>query len=191
MRMHRLTLTSALTIAVGSPLFAQQPQHQHQPTPASRGDMPAMHCGGGMAMMHGMSGQHEMMMRADSTRGGMMSGMMDMMGPPGPAVILGHKTQLGLSAAQVTRLEALQKGAQPACAEHMRLGMAAMQDANRLLDAAIPDWSAYAAKLKEATAHMAEGHVAMARAAVAAREVLTAAQRQTLKDRAAQMHKQP
>jgi len=197
MRMRRVA--TIMTIAAFSaPLAAQQ--HHHQPSQAKpgqggMGDMAAMHCGGGMPMTQGMSGQQQMMTHGDSAKGGMMSGMMagmmDMMGPPGPALILGHTAQLGLSATQVTRLEALQKEAQPACAEHMRLGMTAVQEANKLLDAASPDWSAYAAKLSAATTHMAEGLVVMARAAVSARDVLTPAQRQTLKERTAQMHRQP
>lgn len=153
--------------------------------------MAAMHCGSGMGMgmMHGMPPSQAMpAMRSDSMRHSMM---MDMMGPPTPAMILRHKGELRLSADQVSRLESLQKQAEPACTEHIRLGMESHRAANQLLEATSPDFTAYSTKLKEATAHMVEGHVAMARAAVAARAVLTAAQRRTLKDRMAQMHKQP
>lgn len=185
MRIHRLALTLAIALGAGSPVVAQQ--HPDPPT-APGHDMAALHCGAGMSgMTQGMpSGQHAMPgMRAE----GMMHGMMDMMGPPTPAMILHHKQQLGLHAAQVTRLEALQNEAQPACMRHMHLGMTAHQAANQLLDGAAPDFAAYAGNLKEATAHMVEGHVAMAKAAVAARDVLTAAQRQTLKSLLEQMHK--
>ena len=184
MRFQRLALAVSTALAVTSPTLAQQ--HQHPPGQAKRADM-AMHCGAGMAMMHGMAGaQHDMRgARADSMR----HEMMDMMGPPTPAMILSHKAQLGLSADQVSRLEALQKEAEPACTEHMRLGMTTLQAANQLLEAATPDYTAYSAKLKEASAHMVEAHVEMAKAAVGARNVLTTAQRQTLKDRMAQMHK--
>ena len=47
--------------------------------------------------------------------------------------------------------------------------MTAHQAANQLLEPAAPDFGAYSAKLKEATAHMVEAHVAMAKSAVAAR----------------------
>lgn len=184
MRTHTLGLTAVIVLAAASPVFAQE--HQHQPGQQRPADMAAMRCGGGMGMMHGMpSGQAMPGMRADS----MHSMMMQMIGPPTPAMILSHKGQLGLSADQVSRLESLQKQAQPACAGHMRLGMESHRAANQLLEVASPDFAAYSAKLKEATAHLVEGHVAIARAAVAARSVLTAAQRQTLKDRMAEMHK--
>lgn len=190
MRLHTLCLTAAAVLAAASPVLAQE--HQHPQGQQRPGDMAAMHCGGGMGMgmMHEMpTGQRAMPgMRADSMRHSMM---MDMMGPPTPAMILSHKGELRLSADQVSQLESLQKQAEPACAEHMRLGLESHRAANQLLEATSPDFTAYSAKLKEATAHMVEGHVGMARAAVAARAVLTAAQRQTLKDRMAQMHKQP
>lgn len=196
MNTHRFALMAALALGAASPAMAQQ--HQHPATPAQAPDMAAMHCGGGMvAMMHGMPpGQRGMPgMRADSMMhvmpGMRAEGMMAMMGPPTPAMILNHKGQLGLSAEQASRLEALEKEAEPVCSQHMRLGMTTHQTANQLLEAAEPDFSAYASQLKQATAHMVEGHVVMARAAVAARDVLTAAQRQTLKNVMEQMHKRP
>jgi Spy/CpxP family protein refolding chaperone len=117
--------------------------------------------------------------------------MMEMMGPPSPAMILNHRADLGLTSDQVSRLEQLQRDAASACTMHMRLAMTTYQAANRLLEPAAPRFAAYSAKLKEAAGHMVEAHVAMAKAAVAARNVLTAAQRQTVKDRMAQMHQQP
>ncbi len=187
MRNRTLFLTATAALAAAAPLPAQQ----HQP-PTAANTMTAMHCGGGMAMMRGPdTPQHQMRrMRADSMGTGMMgTSMMEMMGPPGPAAILRYKAQLNLTAAQVTRLEALKKDAETACTEHMRLGMTAHQAANQLLEAAAPDFAAYSAKLTEAAGHMVEGQVAMARAAVAARDVLTPSQRQALTHQLGSMHK--
>ena len=183
MKLRTPLLVTALALAVASPVLAQQHEHEGQRKPA---DMGAMHCGDGMTMMHGMpAGRHD-------TRGAAMDSMrhemMAMMGPPTPAMILSRKRQLGLSADQVSRLEALQKEAEPACAEHMRLAMTTVGAANQLLTAATPDYVAYSAKLNEAAGHMIEAHVALAKAAVAARNVLTPAQRQTLTDHMAEMH---
>lgn len=197
MRINRLALTTAAVLAAASPLMGQE--HPHPAAQQKMAGMAAMHCGGGMAMMAEMhAGQSAMPgMMADSMRHNMMMDMkggtmmMDMMGPPTPAMILNHKAGLGLSADQASRVEALQKRAETACAEHMRLAMESHHAADRLLEADSPDFTAYSAKMKEAAAHMAEGHIVMARAAVAARNVLTATQRQTLKDRMAQMHKRP
>lgn len=153
-------------------------------------DMVAMHCGGDMAgMMSGMPmGRRGMPgMRGDSMMQRMMGDtamrrmMMDMMGPPSPGMILGHKNQLGLSASQVTRLESLQSESEKACATHMNAAMSAHRAANQMLDAAAPNFDAYSTKLKEATGHMVEAMVVNAKAAVSARGVLTAAQREELK----------
>ncbi len=219
MRMHSLILITTVAFGVATPLGAQQ--HQHAAAAPQNHDMAAMMCGGGMAammQMHGtgMAGMRmdgmKPGMRMDSTKPGMhmdsmkpgmhmdstkpgmanmMSGMAMMMGPPGPAMILHQKAKLGLSAAQVGRLEALQKQAQPDCAHHMQLAMTSHMAASQLLDAATPDFSAFEARLKEATTHMVEGHVVMAKAAIAARDVLTAAQRQTLENQMGMMHKMP
>jgi Spy/CpxP family protein refolding chaperone len=183
MRIGKLAFSVAVALGVAAPLLLAQ---QHRQTDTQGMDMAAMMCGaGGGGMMSGMM---------PPGRGMGMGGqemMHGMMGPPAPAMILHHKDKLGLNASQVTRLEALQKEAEPVCMQHMKLAMTTHQAANQLLESAAPDFAAYSAKLKEATAHMVEGHVAMAKAAVAAREVLTTAQRQTLKDLMEQMHKKP
>jgi Spy/CpxP family protein refolding chaperone len=135
-------------------------------------------------MMHDMRGGRGM-----PEMGGMAGMMHEMMGPPTPAMILHHKTDLKLTDAQVSKLEALQKQAEPACRQHLQAGMTAHKAANTMLDAPSPDWNAYTAKMKEATAHMVEGVVPMAKAAVSARDVLTPEQRTTLKNLMEQMHK--
>jgi Spy/CpxP family protein refolding chaperone len=173
---YKLALTVAVALAVAPPIPAQQHPHASGPMP----QMAAMHCGAGMhGMMQGM--------RMDST----MSKNMHMMGPPAPGMILNHRQQLGLNADQVGRLEALQKQAATTCTEQMRLAMAAHRAANQLLESPAPDYAAYTAKLKEATAHMVEGQVAMAKAAVTARTVLTPEQQQTLKNLAGKVHRRP
>jgi Spy/CpxP family protein refolding chaperone len=105
--------------------------------------------------------------------------------------VLHHKADIKLTAAQVSKLEALQKQAEPECAHHFQAAMASHMAANQLLEAASPNFSAYDAKLKEAATHMVEGMEVMAKAGVSARDVLTPAQRQTLKTRMEQMHKKP
>jgi hypothetical protein len=177
MHMRRFAFAIVLTFGTAAALQAQQ--HQH----GARGqDMTAMHCGAGMGAMHGMSAGQQQMPAGQHN-------MMEMMGPPTPAMILHHKQELGLSAQQVARLETLQKEAEPSCTRHMQLAMTAHKAANELLAAAAPDFAAFAAKLKESTAHMVEGHVALARAAVAARDVLSLEQRQTLENLMEKMHK--
>ena len=127
-----------------------------------------MYCSGGMGGMMHMSG-HKMGSKE------MMSGMMSV---PSPAMLLRHKDELDLNATQVTQLETLQKQAQPACMQHMQMGMTEHRAADQMLAAAKPDLAAYSAKMKEATAHMVEGNVAMLKAGIAARDILTPAQRQ-------------
>jgi Spy/CpxP family protein refolding chaperone len=100
-----------------------------------------------------------------------------------PGVLLQHQERLKLSDVQTARLQALQKQAQADCAQHVRLAMPAQRTAIQLLEATAPDFAAYAAKLKEASAHTVEAQLAMAKALVAARKVLTNAQRQTITSR--------
>ena len=165
MRINSLVLTAA--IALGTAASVQAQEHPHTGS-APHPDMPAMFCGGGMGgMMHGMSG-HRMGSKE------MMAGMMSV---PSPAMLLRHKDDLDLNATQVTQLEALQKQAQPGCMQHMQMGMTEHRAADQMLQAAKPDLTAYAAKMKEAAAHMVEGNVAMLKAGIAARDILTPAQR--------------
>jgi Spy/CpxP family protein refolding chaperone len=165
----------ALALGAASPIAAQQQQqHASGKTPT----MAAMHCGARGMMMQKM--------HSDSMRG-----MMAMMGPPTPGMLLHHKQQLNLSAEQVNKLETLQKQAEAACSEHMRLGMEEHRAANQLLQAGSPDFAAYTARMKQAAAHMAEGHVAMAKAGVEARALLTPEQRESLSGMMEKMHKRP
>ena len=111
---------------------------------------------------------------------------METMGSAGqflPSVLLQRQERLKLSAAQIAGLQSIQKQAQADCARHVHLAMPAQQAANRLLEATAPDFAAYAAKLKEASAHTVEAQLVMAKSAVAARKVLTNGQRQMINTR--------
>ena len=148
---------------------------------STAGQKPDMHCAGGMPM-------HGPMPMGNRPMAGMPQ-MDQMMGPPAPAMMLEHKQELGLTGAQVTKLTALQKEMQPKCARYMEAAMTAHRAANALLQGARPDFNAFSTKLKEAAAQMVEAHIVMARAAVAARDLLSAEQNDKLKKVMARQHK--
>ena len=111
----------------------------------------------------------------------MDGGMMEMMAmPASPQMILRMREALDLTDQQVQRIEAIQGEMQQGHQPHMHAAMQAMQEAQRLLEADSPDWTRYEAQLREATNHHVQAHVAMARASVDARNVLTAEQRERL-----------
>lgn len=124
--------------------------------------------------MHGMQGMHAGMQCA-------------MMGGAGPAAILEHGEHLGLTADQVSRLEALRDRASMTARPHMEQAMAAHRQAAAAISADRPDLAAYEAALRAAADHAIQGHTAMAGIAVAARATLTADQRQQLKTMMAEM----
>lgn len=110
-----------------------------------------------------------------------MQGMehcLSMMGAPPPGMMLRHQEELGLSADQVGQLETLkdEAGAQ----SHRTEVMAAHARAAAALESDDPDWPAYEAALRAAADHMVQAHTAMAKAAVEAGDVLSAAQREQL-----------
>lgn len=109
-----------------------------------------------------------------------MQQCMDMMGGPPAALLLEHREALSLSADQVSRLEAISDRTQAIGAEHMQPVRAAHMRAVELLRADSPDFDEYEDALEEAAEHMVEAHVAVVRASVEARQVLTAEQRATL-----------
>lgn len=164
--MTAMTVAAAL---VAAPAMAQG--HHGARQDSARGGMmqgqPGMMQGGMMQMMRGMHGQQ-----------GMMGGMMGM--AAGPGVILGLRESLELTEDQVTRLEALRESTRQQMHGHMMEGMQTMRSAWELLDSDSPDLDAYEARLREASDHMVLAHTAMARAAVEARELLTADQRERL-----------
>jgi len=193
MRMRVLSLIVTVGIGAAPVLPGQQPQPQprgRQPT-----DLVAMQCGSvtagraqaAPAAQGPVRGRFGDTLRARPTgRAERPDRTMETMGSMAqflPAVILQRQERLKLTAVQTTRLQALQTQARGDCAHHMQLAIAAQQAGNQILGAATPDLAAYAAKLKEASAHTVEAQVAMAKGAVEARKVLTAGQRQAIQSR--------
>jgi Spy/CpxP family protein refolding chaperone len=139
------------------------------------------------AQQHGQHGQHRQH-EGQGQHMAMMEHCMGMMG--GPGMILHHADELGLTADQVSRLEAIRDEAH--AGEHMHHGMQAHRQAAELLAADQPDIAAYEALLTQAAGHMVRAHTRMAEAVVEARAVLTAEQRARLaqKDHSAMGHHQ-
>jgi len=146
-------------------------------TPGMMGD------GMGMGAMMQMMGQGMM-------GGGMMGPeMMSMMGQgmgmmatggPGPAMILRMGGALNLTDEQRSQLEAIQTEYSDAIEPLMAGAMEAHQNAAAALEGDSPDIEAYGRALREGADLMVEAHVAMARAAAEARDVLTEEQREGL-----------
>lgn len=110
-----------------------------------------------------------------------MDGMMEMMAiQASPQMILRMREALHLTDPQVQRIETIQNGVRQGHQSHMHAALLAMQEAQRLLEADSPDWPRYEAQLREASDHHVQAHVAMARASVDARNVLTVEQRERL-----------
>lgn len=144
----------------------------------------------GMDGMPGMMGE-QMMMGGMMGQGMMGSGMMQMMGQgmgmmatggPGPAMILRMEDALDLTDDQVARLEEIRQEFSGSQQQHMNAAMSAHQNARQALQGGDPDFDAYEEALQEASTHMVQAHTAMARAAIQAREVLTAEQRDRLQE---------
>lgn len=154
----------ALTLALVAGPVAGQERMREQAPDTSRNMM-----GPGM-MQSGMSGMMQMMQSMHAQDG--------MMGSP--MMILRLEESLELTESQVDRLKVIQESAQAGMRQHMMQGMQAMRGAQTLLDGDSPDLDAYEAKLNEAASHMVRAHASMATAAVEAREVLTAGQREKL-----------
>lgn len=163
----RILVFAAATALAAGPLAAQQHRHG-QEAGADGGQMMQMGmCMGQMA--GGMMGQGMM---------GMMQMGMGMMGTggPTPAAILGMAEELELTDNQVTSLEAIRDELARARAAHMEPAMEAHREAMERLRGDTPDLEAYETAVEGALAHMARAHVAMAKAAMDAKGVLTEAQ---------------
>jgi uncharacterized membrane protein len=152
-----------------------------------RGGMPDAMPGMGDGM--GMDGMMQMMAQGMMGEGMMGPDMMDMMGQgmgmmatggPAPAMILRMGDALSLTEQQRTRLQAIQTEYSNAVQPLMAAVMQAHQNAAMALEGDSPDLAAYERALREGTGPMVEAHVAMARAAAEARDVLTEAQREQL-----------
>jgi Spy/CpxP family protein refolding chaperone len=148
------------------------------------GAMPGMN-GDGM----GMGGMMQMM--GQGMMGGGMMGpeMMSMMGQgmgvmttggPGPSMILRMGDALNLTDEQRSQLDAIQTEFTDSVEPLMAGAREAHQNAAAALDGDSPDLEAYERALREAADGMVEAHVAMARAAAEARDVLTDEQREGL-----------
>lgn len=174
------TVGAGLLVAVAS-LSAQAHEHDPPDQPSEAGGM-----GGMMQMMgQGMMG------------GGMMGpGMMQMMGQgmgmmatggPGPAMVLRMGDALNLTEEQRERLQAIQSRFSESAEPLMAAVMEAHRSATSALQGESPDLDAYERALREGADRMVEAHMAMARAAAEARDVLTEEQRGRLQEEGAQM----
>jgi hypothetical protein len=123
----------------------------------------------GQAMMGGMGGQGS----------GMMSGMMSM-GLPGPRQLIAMSEDLHLSAEQVSDLEDVRDRATQNAEQEMDLALVARDRAAAALEQNPDGFTAYAEALREASSHITEANVAIARGAFEARALLTPKQTETL-----------
>ena len=120
---------------------------------------------GGMIMGEGMSSQ--MLQRVGQGVGIVVTG------GPGSAMILSMGEALNLTDDQRAQLEAIQAEYSEVAQPHMPGMIAAHQDVRAALEGDSPDFGAYEHALQEAADLMVQAHVAMARAAEEARNVLT------------------
>jgi len=136
-----------------------------------------------------------MMMGGLMGEGMMGSGMMQMMGQgmgmmatggPGPTTLLRMRDALELTGAQVSRLEEIQREVQNTVQPQMTAMMSSHDAARQALEGDAPDFDAYQRSLQAAANIMVQTHVAVARAQVDARKVLTPEQTARLEARGAQ-----
>ena len=123
----------------------------------------------------GMMGQEEAM-----DMGQMMQMMSEATSGPGAAMILRMGEALDLTDEQRTQLQAMQTEDSDSAEPFMAAIMEAHQNAAAAVEGDSPDFGAYERALRQAAARMVQVHVAMARGAVEARDVLTEEQRQQL-----------
>lgn len=167
-----LALVAGLLLALPTVAAAQEGQHRH-------GEEPAREQGMQERMGTGMQGC-PMMMGHD---GGMM-GMMGMgmgMAAPGPMMILHHGDALDLTDEQVEKLQALQERLDQTRKEHMEAAQALHRKLSEQAEGAEMDLEAYESALRELADQRVAMHLAMARAGLEAREVLTPEQREKLR----------
>lgn len=159
-----IVTTAALAALAAAPVLGQQHRHgQHGDTTASM-----MRSG----MMQGG------MMRDDMMRDDMMGMMQAML--PQPRLLLAAGDQLGLTPDQTEKLVALRDQVSEQGTAHMQAAMSAHQAAAEALQGDEVDLGAYEAGLRQATDHMVTARMAMARAAVEARAMLTPGQLEKL-----------
>jgi len=155
--MRTLMITAAAILAA-APVNAQHGQHgqggQQQPPPQQQ------------------SRTQQTSMMADH-----MQRCMDMMTGTSPGMLLQHRQDLSLTDDQVRRLETIRSRTDQAAMTHMRPAMDAVAAAETQLNSNAPNFQAYETRLRQAADHMVQAHVALARGAVEARQVLTSDQR--------------
>lgn len=207
MKTTRWMATLALAVLGAAPATAQQRQQGGERPTMGSGMMQMCHMmeGGdatGRTMMRGQRGMpgHGQMMGTGMMAGGMMGagmmgdaemmgggmmgmGMMGMMGTS-PAALLGAADRLELTPEQTSRLEELAQRAEQDLQQHMQPVMDAHARAAEALQGEAPDLQAYEQALHEASGRMVQAHVAAARTAVEAREVLTPEQREQVQESA-------
>jgi Spy/CpxP family protein refolding chaperone len=176
--MLRAVMILGALLTYAPPLAAQGHEHPAQPKDSVAS---AEHAG---RMQHMMQ-----MMRGGTAEGAAMGGGM----PDTPEAMaldlpLRLRTSLGLSPDQIDRLDETRGRAEAARAERLRQAEAAERAAADALHRAPPDLAAYEAGLREAAAHRVEARLAMARAALEAREILDPAQRARLQAAMEMMH---
>ncbi|HSM05316.1 MAG TPA: Spy/CpxP family protein refolding chaperone [Longimicrobiales bacterium] len=170
----------ALAAVTALPMAAQQHGQHRGAMGVQDSTAAAMHGMHGGMMPGGMMG----MMGSMDGMGGM--GMMASM-PPGPGMILGAAEDLELTPDQRERLTALRDQTRSEHMQHMQAAMEEHQAAARALEQESPDLGAFEDHLRNAADHMVTLHAAMARDGLAARDILTEAQRAQLQEVASTM----
>lgn len=130
---------------------------------------------------HGMGAMQQ---EQPSMMGGMS--MMEALGP-GPMMLIRAATVLGLTDAQVERLNAIHEAAHAEHARHQESAMQSRHAAMEALSSDDPDLAGFEAAMRAHHEAMLQGQMSMVRAHVEAAGVLTDGQRQTLETAAAVM----
>jgi len=143
-----------------------------------------------VAAQHGQHGQHgqggqqqappQQQPSTPQTMADHMQRCMEMMTGTSPGMLLQHRQDLSLTSDQVRRLETIRSRTDQAAMTHMRAGMEAAASAGTQLSSNSPNFQAYETRLRQAADHMVQAHVALARGAVEARQVLTSDQQSRL-----------
>jgi len=163
--------------------------------------------GGGMqdGAMAGGGMQHGAMagLRRDSAHAGAMQhGAMGQPGAAGmaqdamphpvtPTMLLHHATELALTAEQQSQVTQLAESSQASCRQHLELATKSHQAATAALqqNLAAPDVTAYESRLREASAHVLDAHVAVVKAGAEAAALLSADQKEKLAATARMEHR--
>jgi len=170
----------ALVALVAAPLGAQQMGTMHgagQAGMMEQGMMPMCSMMGGQSMAgqgmmsgNGMAGHQGMM--SGGGMAGMNHGSMNHGDMMGPGAVFGG-VDLALTPDQDTKLGDLMAKAREEHQAHMQAAMSVQMGATASLAGAKPDLDAYQAAMREAADHMVQAHMAVARASVDARGLLT------------------